>query len=415
MPPPLMNLTDASKGTTSRPTVRPLSGQSRWDKPPHPSSPSVVSLPTATLRLAFLLESSAILDRFQLTFDCGPRNINDPPFHLRENPAISDCPSFEQCHAAATADHNSPTKLASNPPLRVRQMSLEKLLPVHPVPSMARWLATPADISRSVVPRPPAALRLALVGRVLIALSPLGNATFCCAFKFSEQTGLPFFGEIGKELPFPAANNDAKLQRSRQNAETQVQADHEAKLQRPRQNAETQGLRSAHAREDQRRARQGMGDCGRVKATNAEGQDLWPAHAREDQRRAHHTTYGRGNPNATNAETLGLWPAHAREDQRRARHTTYDRGNPNATRWWVGTLGLEGSVLVCSLFLELVPALDWTDKMMDNTFGGWTDCYGLKTPRENIRRGLGLIWQFGFNENSRSGHHAFAFARDSHC
>ncbi|KAK8167258.1 RNA recognition motif 2-domain-containing protein [Phyllosticta citribraziliensis] len=68
------------------------------------------------------------------------------------------------------------------------------------------------------------------------------------AFKFSEQTGLPFFGEIGKELPFPAANNDAKLQRSRQNAETQ---------------------------------------------------GLWPAHAREDQRRARHTTYDRGNPNAT--------------------------------------------------------------------------------------------------------------------
>ncbi|KAK8170040.1 RNA recognition motif 2-domain-containing protein [Phyllosticta citrichinensis] len=68
------------------------------------------------------------------------------------------------------------------------------------------------------------------------------------AYRFSEQTGLPFFDEIGKELPFPAANNDAKLQRSRQNAETQ---------------------------------------------------GLWPAHTREDQRRARHTTYDRGNPNAT--------------------------------------------------------------------------------------------------------------------
>ncbi|KAK7539032.1 RNA recognition motif 2-domain-containing protein [Phyllosticta citricarpa] len=68
------------------------------------------------------------------------------------------------------------------------------------------------------------------------------------AFRFSEKTGLPFFDEIGKELPFPPANNDAKLQRSRQNAETQ---------------------------------------------------GLWPAHTREDQRRARHTTYDRGNPNAT--------------------------------------------------------------------------------------------------------------------
>ncbi|KAK8428846.1 hypothetical protein IWX49DRAFT_594930 [Phyllosticta citricarpa] len=31
------------------------------------------------------------------------------------------------------------------------------------------------------------------------------------AFLFSEKTGLPFFGEIGKELPFPPANNDTKL------------------------------------------------------------------------------------------------------------------------------------------------------------------------------------------------------------
>ncbi|KAK7606414.1 hypothetical protein BKA81DRAFT_401446 [Phyllosticta paracitricarpa] len=31
------------------------------------------------------------------------------------------------------------------------------------------------------------------------------------AFLFSEKTGLPFFGEIGKELPFPPAKNDTKL------------------------------------------------------------------------------------------------------------------------------------------------------------------------------------------------------------
>ncbi|KAK8159072.1 hypothetical protein BKA80DRAFT_311909 [Phyllosticta citrichinensis] len=92
------------------------------------SSPSVMPLPTATLRLAFLLESPAILERGQLTFDHGPPNSNDPPFPPRENPAISDIPSVE----AATADHNSSTKRASNSPFRVRKMSLKILLLFRP-------------------------------------------------------------------------------------------------------------------------------------------------------------------------------------------------------------------------------------------------------------------------------------------
>ncbi|KAK8257534.1 RNA recognition motif 2-domain-containing protein [Phyllosticta capitalensis] len=67
------------------------------------------------------------------------------------------------------------------------------------------------------------------------------------ATRTASQTNRKFMPRVGDELAFPGPNNEAKLQRSRQNAETQ---------------------------------------------------GLWAAHTREDQRRARHTIYDRGNPNA---------------------------------------------------------------------------------------------------------------------